>query len=46
VIQLPYYRKTNPIISANARYVIREILGTSAPGVEEASSRAPGTPGP
>ncbi|MEV5729115.1 aminoglycoside phosphotransferase family protein [Streptomyces pharetrae] len=46
VIQLPYYRKTNPIISANARYVIREILGASAPGVEEASSRAPGTPGP
>ncbi|MEU8471499.1 aminoglycoside phosphotransferase family protein [Streptomyces sp. NPDC029006] len=26
VIQLPYYRTTNPIISANARYVIREIL--------------------
>lgn len=30
VIQLPYYRLTNPIISANARHVIREILGTSA----------------
>ncbi|MFB0617807.1 aminoglycoside phosphotransferase family protein [Streptomyces sp. AGS-58] len=30
VIQLPYYRATNPIISANARYVIREILRTSA----------------
>lgn len=30
VIQLPYYRATNPIISANARHVIREILGTSA----------------
>ncbi|WP_329282720.1 aminoglycoside phosphotransferase family protein [Streptomyces sp. NBC_01451] len=30
VIQLPYYRTTNPIISANARYVIREILGASA----------------
>jgi aminoglycoside phosphotransferase (APT) family kinase protein len=30
VTQLPYYRTTNPIISANARYVIREILGTSA----------------
>ncbi|MFU8873166.1 aminoglycoside phosphotransferase family protein [Micromonospora sp. SL4-19] len=28
-IQLPYYRSTNPIISANARHVIREILGTS-----------------
>jgi aminoglycoside phosphotransferase (APT) family kinase protein len=26
VIQLPYYRTTNPIISGNARYVIREIL--------------------
>ncbi|MEV0173706.1 aminoglycoside phosphotransferase family protein [Streptomyces sp. NPDC050803] len=26
VIQLPYYRRTNPVISANARYVIREIL--------------------
>lgn len=30
VIQLPYYRTTNPVISANARYVIREILATSA----------------
>ncbi|MFF2520585.1 aminoglycoside phosphotransferase family protein [Streptomyces liangshanensis] len=29
VIQLPYYRTTNPIISANARYVIGEILGTT-----------------
>lgn len=28
VIQLPYYRNTNPIISADARRVIREILGT------------------
>jgi aminoglycoside phosphotransferase (APT) family kinase protein len=28
VIQLPYYRNTNPIISANARHVIREILAT------------------
>ncbi|MEU6895937.1 aminoglycoside phosphotransferase family protein [Streptomyces sp. NPDC046557] len=26
VIQLPYYRKTNPVISANARYVIRQVL--------------------
>ncbi|RAJ66932.1 aminoglycoside phosphotransferase (APT) family kinase protein [Streptomyces sp. Amel2xB2] len=26
VIQLPYYRHTNPVISANARYVIGEIL--------------------
>ena len=26
--QLPYYRNTNPIISANARHVIREILTT------------------
>ncbi|MCM2423818.1 aminoglycoside phosphotransferase family protein [Streptomyces sp. RKAG293] len=30
VIQLPYYRTTNPIISANARHVIREILSTTA----------------
>ncbi|MER6388662.1 aminoglycoside phosphotransferase family protein [Streptomyces sp. NPDC001523] len=28
VIQLPYYRRTNPIISANARHVIREVLGS------------------
>ena len=28
VIQLPYYRTTNPVISANARHVIREILDT------------------
>ena len=26
VIQLPYYRSTNPIISANARHVIRAVL--------------------
>lgn len=26
VIQLPYYRDTNPVISANARYVIDQIL--------------------
>jgi aminoglycoside phosphotransferase (APT) family kinase protein len=28
VIQLPYYRNTNPIISANARHVIREVLAS------------------
>lgn len=28
LIQLPYYRNTNPAISANARHVIREILTT------------------
>ncbi|MET9292884.1 aminoglycoside phosphotransferase family protein [Streptomyces sp. NPDC003077] len=28
VIQLPYYRETNPVISANARYVLREVLGS------------------
>jgi aminoglycoside phosphotransferase (APT) family kinase protein len=28
VIQLPYYRNTNPIISANARYVIGEVLAS------------------
>ncbi|MBO2465721.1 aminoglycoside phosphotransferase family protein [Actinomadura violacea] len=27
VIQLPYYRATNPVISANARYAIRSVLG-------------------
>ncbi|MBB1247065.1 aminoglycoside phosphotransferase family protein [Streptomyces durbertensis] len=27
VIQLPYYRSTNPVISANARHVIRQVLG-------------------
>jgi aminoglycoside phosphotransferase (APT) family kinase protein len=33
IIQLPYYRYTNPIISANARHVIREILrSVGAPG--------------
>jgi hypothetical protein len=26
VSQLPYYRNTNPTISANARHVIREVL--------------------
>ncbi|MGK5729512.1 aminoglycoside phosphotransferase family protein [Streptomyces sp. URMC 124] len=26
VIQLPYYRKTNPVISANARYVLEQVL--------------------
>ncbi|MEU1819381.1 aminoglycoside phosphotransferase family protein [Streptomyces roseifaciens] len=26
VIQLPYYRQTNPVISANARYVIEQVL--------------------
>jgi aminoglycoside phosphotransferase (APT) family kinase protein len=30
VIQLPYYRNTNPIISANARHVIREVLNRQA----------------
>ena len=28
VIQLPYYRDTNPTISANARHVIREVVAT------------------
>lgn len=28
VIQLPYYRATNQVISANARHVIAEVLGT------------------
>jgi len=26
--QLPYYRHTNPVISANARHVIRRVLAT------------------
>ncbi|MGV9305023.1 aminoglycoside phosphotransferase family protein [Nonomuraea sp. NPDC003727] len=29
VIQLPYYRATNPVISANARHVIRETLAAA-----------------
>jgi len=28
VIQLPYYRRTNPVISANARYVINQVLAS------------------
>jgi aminoglycoside phosphotransferase (APT) family kinase protein len=28
VIQLPYYRHTNPVISANARYVINQVLAS------------------
>jgi aminoglycoside phosphotransferase (APT) family kinase protein len=28
VIQLPYYRNTNPVISANARYVIDQVLAS------------------
>jgi aminoglycoside phosphotransferase (APT) family kinase protein len=28
LIQLPYYRNTNPIISANARHVIREVCAS------------------
>jgi aminoglycoside phosphotransferase (APT) family kinase protein len=28
LIQLPYYRRTNPIISANARHVIDEVQGS------------------
>lgn len=32
LIQLPYYRNTNPIISANARHVIREVLASSRGG--------------
>jgi aminoglycoside phosphotransferase (APT) family kinase protein len=26
LIQLPYYKDTNPALSANARHVIREVL--------------------
>ncbi|QXJ26983.1 aminoglycoside phosphotransferase family protein [Actinomadura graeca] len=28
LVQLPYYRDTNPVVSANARHVLREILGS------------------
>ncbi|WP_392667406.1 phosphotransferase [Streptomyces sp. LN785] len=28
VLQLPYYRRTNPVISTNARHVIREVLAS------------------
>lgn len=38
VIQLPYYRRTNPIISANARHVIREVLEPAG----EVTGRPPG----
>ena len=31
LVQLPYYRETNPVISANARYVIREVLSDQRP---------------
>ncbi|MGW4525272.1 aminoglycoside phosphotransferase family protein [Amycolatopsis sp. NPDC004378] len=31
VIQLPYYRRTNPVISANARYVLTELGCRPAP---------------
>jgi len=31
VIQLPYYRHTNPVISANARYVLTELECVPAP---------------
>jgi aminoglycoside phosphotransferase (APT) family kinase protein len=31
VIQLPYYRHTNPVISANARYVLTELGCVPAP---------------
>ena len=27
LIQLPYYRGTNPVICGNARYVIKQVLG-------------------
>lgn len=30
LIQLPYYRDTNPALAANARHVIREVLGDHA----------------
>ncbi|UUV31593.1 aminoglycoside phosphotransferase family protein [Amycolatopsis roodepoortensis] len=26
IVQLPYYRATNPVISANARFVVRQVL--------------------
>jgi hypothetical protein len=32
VIQLPYYVDTNPLIAANARYVIREVLADREDG--------------
>ncbi|WP_327242515.1 aminoglycoside phosphotransferase family protein [Streptomyces sp. NBC_01320] len=39
VIQLPYYRNTNPIISANARHVIREVLASECPGRQGSANR-------
>ncbi|WP_372664758.1 aminoglycoside phosphotransferase family protein [Amycolatopsis kentuckyensis] len=47
VIQLPYYRHTNPVISANARYVLSELGCRPAPRSATAprgrSDRAPHT---
>lgn len=47
VIQLPYYRSTNPVISANARYVLTELGCRSARRASTAqrgsSGRAPNT---
>lgn len=44
VIQLPYYRNTNAIISANARHVIREVL--AAQGADhQVTLRGDGTRG-
>ncbi|MEW2353007.1 aminoglycoside phosphotransferase family protein [Spirillospora sp. NPDC029432] len=31
LVQLPYYRDTNPVISANARHVLREVLAPYCP---------------
>jgi aminoglycoside phosphotransferase (APT) family kinase protein len=42
VIQLPYYHRTNPVLAANARHVIREVLhsrGTSAGVLAEPNTR-------
>ncbi|MFD4622274.1 aminoglycoside phosphotransferase family protein [Streptomyces sp. NPDC058475] len=40
--QLPYYRTTNPVIAANAAYVIREVLGEVDQGLSRGSCRRRG----
>ncbi|WP_410674406.1 aminoglycoside phosphotransferase family protein [Amycolatopsis sp. cmx-4-68] len=48
VLQLPYYRHTNPVISANARYVLGQLSCRPAPPSatppRASSRRAPNTP--
>ncbi|MDQ7804783.1 aminoglycoside phosphotransferase family protein [Amycolatopsis sp. A133] len=45
VIQLPYYRHTNPVISANARYVLSELSCRSVPTASTAPRARSGRAG-